>query len=206
MEDMAMVMLMEMESAKVKMGLRDRFPLINRDMEIIYPTDLRLRRVCMDRWKLLPSRNTQRGGASLRRGLQGQEGGAGVDHHNLSLPPILQQHSTPAHRHSNPFLLPIRLISDLKSRTIPVHNLNEGNLGLNLKQNLKLVYNQRLPKYLVRRQLSIADHPAELLSTRVRNSPKQPQHPVPVLMDTKRRRLSLKKNDQSAKRTISLIG
>jgi hypothetical protein len=188
-----------------RMGLRyDNPHLINMGMRTIDHIDPKLPRVCMDRWKLLLIK-PMLGGANLPRGAIGLGAGEkGMDQLRLTARRIHRQPSTLGHLLSNPSLHLIRPKLDLKSRIIPVPNLNEENHDLNPNPDKHAP--PKRPMYHVpppHPHRSTPDHPAEQLSTKVLNSLKPF---LPLLPDlTRRRNSNRKKRGRHPKRTTLSI-
>ena len=157
-------------------------------------------------WRKLRLTKLMLGEGNLPTGATGLgEGERGMDQLRLTARRIHLRLSTQGHLLSNHSLHLIRLKSALKSRTIPVHNLNEGKLGLNPNPD-KHDLHPKHRTYAVpppHPPRSTLDHPAEQLLIKVLNSLKPFLHLLPDL--TRRRNLNRKKRDQLPKRMILLI-
>jgi hypothetical protein len=196
-----------MEDVPMEMGLRyDNPHLITRmDMGIIFHIDLKLLRVCMD-WRKLRLIKLMLGGGNLPIGII--EVGAGEKGMYQLRPTARQirlQPLTLVHLLFNHSPLLIRLKLDLKSRIIPVPNLNEGKHDLNPNPD-KLVQHPKRPMCPIpppHPHRSTPDHLAEQHSTKVPNSPKPFLPLLPA--HTRRRNSNRKKRGRHPKRTTLLI-
>jgi hypothetical protein len=196
-----------MEHTPMGMGLRvDNPRLITRmDMGIIFHIDLRSLRVYMD-WRKLLLIKFMLGGGNLPRGIiELGAGEKGMDHLRPTARQIRLQPLTLVHLLSNHYPHLIHLKLDLKSRIIPVPNLNEGNLDLNPNPD-KHVQHPKHPMQPVpppHPHRSTLDHLAEQHSTKVPNSPKPFLPLLPA--HTRRRNSNRKKRGRHPKRTTLLI-